>query len=239
VLSAWLVRQGYSADLQRRYRSSGWLESIGSGAMIRKDDKVGYAGAIHALQTQGGMTLHPGGRGAFALLGKAHYLEMSQKKIVLFGAHRETLPVWFRKYKWGVTFDYYQSDFLPPDLGLVEVDIGGLPIKVSGAPRAMMECLFLAPKDQELFECYELMEGLNNLRPDLIQTLLEECKSVKVKRLFLYMAEKAGHTWFSYLNMERVDLGSGKRSLATQGVYIPKYQITVPVELEKHGRATL
>ena len=53
------------------------------------------------------------------------------------------------------------------------------------------------------------------------------------------MAEKAGHTWVSYLNLERVDLGSGKRALVKQGVYIPKYQITVPAELEKHGGAAL
>jgi len=148
ALSAWLVKQGYSADLQRRYRTSGWLESIGNGAMIRRGDQVDYTGAIHALQTQGGMTLHPGGRSAFALLGAAHYLEMSQKKIVLFGAHRETLPVWFREYNWSVTFDYYQTDFLPADLGLAEVDIGGLSVKVSGAPRAMMGVYFLHRKSK-------------------------------------------------------------------------------------------
>jgi hypothetical protein len=27
-----------------------------------------------------------------------------------------------------------------------------------------MECLYLAPEKQELAECYQLMEGLNNLR---------------------------------------------------------------------------
>jgi len=83
------------------------------------------------------------------------------------------------------------------------------------------------------------MEGLNNLRPDLIQKLLEECMSVKVKRLFLYMAEKAGHTWVSCLNLERVDLGIRKRALVKKGVYVPKYQITVPAELQKHGGAAL
>lgn len=43
---------------------------------------------------------------------------------------------------------------------------------------------------------FELMEGLNNLRPNQVQDLLEKCESVKVKRLFLYLAEKAGHEWF-------------------------------------------
>lgn len=76
------------------------------------------------------------------------------------------------------------------------------------------------------------MEGLNNLRPNYIQTLLEQCSSVKVKRLFLYMAEKANHNWFNYIKIEKIDLGSGKRALLNDGVYIPKYNITVPKELE-------
>lgn len=66
-----------------------------------------------------------------------------------------------------------------------------------------MECLYLAPEKQQLLECYEMMEGLNNLRPNLVQQLLEACQSVKVKRLFLYMAEKSGHDWVKYLNLKK------------------------------------
>jgi len=75
------------------------------------------------------------------------------------------------------------------------------------------------------------MEGLNNLRPDQVQTLLETCTSVKVKRLFMVLAEKAGHSWVSYLDLGKVDFGSGKRSVVNGGAYVEKYQITVPKEL--------
>ena len=92
----------------------------------------------------------------------------------------------------------------------------------------MLECLYLVPKKQELVECYEIMEGLNNLRPKQVQDLLEQCSSVKVKRLFLYMADKAQHDWFNYINLEKIDLGKGKRSLVKEGVYISKYSITIP-----------
>ena len=94
-----------------------------------------------------------------------------------------------------------------------------------------MECLYLAPRSQPLQETFELMEGLNNMRPALTQQLLETCRSVKVKRLFLFMADKAGHDWLSYLNLEKIDLGSGKRSIVKDGVYVPRYQITIPKEL--------
>lgn len=107
-------------------------------------------------------------------------------------------------------------------------------IKVSSPARAIMECLYLAPNAQPLFEVFELMEGLNNLRPASVQMLLENCNSVKVKRLFLYLVDKAGHDWLNYLKLEKVSLGAGKRVIVKNGVYVPKYQITVPKELESN-----
>ena len=237
--SSWLTSQGYSADLQRHYRKSKWLESIGTGAMIRTADIVSYEGGIYALQKQTLYTIHPAGRTALSLLGKTHYLELSSKKATVFGGKSEKLPAWFQKHDWGITIDYYQTSFLPSDLGLVEVDFKNFSIKVSNATRAVMECLYLAPEKQELVECYELIEGLNNLRPNQVQELLEKCESIKVKRLFLYMAEKAAHSWFTYLDLKRVDLGQGKRSIVKNGVYIPKYQITIPKELEEHGKRSV
>jgi hypothetical protein len=51
------------------------------------------------------------------------------------------------------------------------------------------------------------------------------------------MAEKAGHRWFNSPNLEKVDLGKGKRSIVKEGVYVPKYQITVPKELAEKNVA--
>lgn len=237
--SKWLSEQGYSGHLQKKYRQSNWLVSIGNGAMIRVGDQVGYEGAIYAVQKQTRSTIHPGGRTALSLLGKAHYLEVDSKRVTLFGSPSEKLPVWFRKHAWGVDLNFYSTSFLPPDLGMTDVELKTFSIRVSGAPRALMECLYLAPEKQNLTECYELMEGLNNLRPDQVQLLLEKCGSIKVKRLFLYLAEKASHDWFRFLDLRKVDLGRGKRSVVKGGVYVEKYQITVPRELEEGGKSGL
>jgi hypothetical protein len=163
--SFWLREKGYSLALQQRYRNSHWLESIGTGAMIRSGDHVTYEGAIYALQLQGNMTVHPGGRTALSLLGKAHYLSLSEKNVAVFGSDGENLPAWFLKHDWGVTVNYHPSSFLPPDIGMSEIELKSFTIKVSGAARALMECLYLAPEKQELMECLELMEALNNLHP--------------------------------------------------------------------------
>ena len=233
--SRWLTTHGYSLDLQRKYRTGKWLQSIGNGAMIRVGDSVGYEGAIYALQRQTNMSVHPGGRTALSLLGKAHYLELARQRVTIFGTPDEDLPAWFRQHDWGVRIEYYPTTCLPPDLGLTEVELKTFSIKVSGAARSLMECLYLAPEKQDLMECYELMEGLNSLRPDHVQSLLEKSTSVKVNRLFLYLAEKAGHRWFNHLRTEHVNLGTGKRSVVKHGAYVDKYQITVPKELEGRG----
>lgn len=232
LASSWLGEQGYSLDLQKQYKKSKWFDTIGTGALIRHGDQVDYLGGIYALQTQLGLYVHPAAKTALAMQGKAHYLELSTKTVQLFGSSEDYLPLWFKKRDWGVSVDCRLTSFLPPELGLVEVEHKNFKVKVSSPARAVMECLYLAPKSQPLIEVYELMEGLNNLRPVTVQKLLEACTSVKVKRLFLYLADKAGHEWLDYLKLENVDLGSGKRAIVSDGAYVSKYQITVPKELE-------
>lgn len=229
--SAWLLNEGYSLDLQKYYRKSGWLNALENGAMFRSNNQPGYEGGVYALQKQTGLSVHPGGRTALALQGRAHYIELDTAQVWLFGGEKEKLPTWFRKHKWDQQIHYKASSFIPKELGLAELSLTGFSIKVSSPARAIMECLYLAPENFDLVECYELMENLNDLRPTLVQELLEACTSIKVKRLFLFMADKLNHSWYKHLNLSKVDLGKGKRSLVKEGVYMSKYQITLPKTL--------
>ncbi|MEX2371969.1 MAG: type IV toxin-antitoxin system AbiEi family antitoxin domain-containing protein, partial [Bacteroidales bacterium] len=70
-----------------------------------------------------------------------------------------------------------------------------------------------------------------NLRPKILQELLENCNSIKVIRLFLYMASKANHQWLDFVDQSRIDLGTGDRVIVKGGVYIKKYKISLPKEL--------
>ncbi|MEX0811462.1 MAG: type IV toxin-antitoxin system AbiEi family antitoxin domain-containing protein [Chitinophagales bacterium] len=233
-LTAWLKQQGYSTQLLNRYKKSQWIVALGNGAMLKAGDKPTIAGALFALQQQAGLSVHPAAKTALQLAGKAHYLAMGQQSYILFGNSKETLPAWVKKHPWQEELKYVKSAFLPAGIGMVEQQIMGLPIKISGAARALMECLYLAPQYQDLQECYEIMEGLNNLRPKVVQQLLEQCTSIKVKRLFLYLAKKAGHQWLAFLNLENIYLGKGKRKIVDNGAYIPEFKITVPKSLA-HG----
>jgi hypothetical protein len=80
------------------------------------------------------------------------------------------------------------------------------------------------------------MQGLANLRPQRVMGLLKACASVKVKRLFLALAERHGHAWFKHLDEKSLDLGSGKRMLVPGGKLHPKYLLTLPADLDAHAR---
>lgn len=232
LTSSWLKKQGYSPGLLRNYRNNHWLATIGNGAMIRSNDTVDYLGAVCALQQQLNLYVHPAAKTALSLLGKTHYLELNASKIFLFGSSNEKLPTWFKNREWGVEIKHFNTSFLPPEKGLIDYQHKTFTVKIASAARAMMECLYLAPHEQDLLECLQMMQGLTNLVPNTIQDLLENCTSVKVKRLFLYLADKSGHDWFNRLDINRIDLGKGNRSLLSDGVYVSKYKITVPKALE-------
>lgn len=91
----------------------------------------------------------------------------------------------------------------------------------------MMEFLYLVPKIHSTDHARKIMESLTTLRPHVMQELLESCNSVKIKRLFLALAEEADHRWFVQIDKEKLDLGSGKRTIDPGGTYNSNYQITI------------
>jgi len=104
-------------------------------------------------------------------------------------------------------------------------------ITIALPERAILECLYLTPEKMDLIECYHILSGLPNLRPKLVQELLEKCSSIKVKRLFFYLAQKTGHQWFDFIDKSSIELGQGDRSIVRNGVYNSVYKITIPKEL--------
>jgi hypothetical protein len=232
LLPSWLLSRGYSYELQQRYRKSGWLKSIGKGAMMKAGDIPVLTGALSALQNIENQNIHIGGRSALELQGLAHYLQINTPVTTLFVNGKTKQPFWFTNNDWNTNTTIFRlSLFEDETLGLIDFQDGELTMKVSNPARAMMECLALCPDKFPLQESFELMEGLGTLRPLKVQELLENCKSVKTKRLFLYFAEKVNHNWFKYLDINKIDLGIGKRSLVESGVLVSKYKLVLPSKL--------
>lgn len=112
---------------------------------------------------------------------------------------------------------------------------GDWPMVLSTPERAILELLDQLPDRETFHQADVLMEGLVNLSPERLVRMLRECRSVKVKRLFLWFAERHGHAWRERLDLAEVDLGRGKRMLVRGGKLDPTYLITVPENLDAGG----
>jgi hypothetical protein len=152
---------------------------------------------------------------------------------MLFGTTGVKLPYWLRQQTEVWQLQYFTTNLFAqaPLLGLTEQRLGNLAINISTPERASLEMLYLVPHTQSVEEAWLLMEGLVTLRPRLVQSLLAACNSIKVRRLFLYLAEQHQHPWFERLDLSAIDLGVGNRSIVSGGRLDPKYQITVPANM--------
>ncbi|MCK5373810.1 MAG: type IV toxin-antitoxin system AbiEi family antitoxin [Alphaproteobacteria bacterium] len=229
--SPWLKKMSISGQLAQRYLKSGWIESLGRAAYKRTNDEINWYGGLASLQQQLSLDVHLGGPTALSVKGSAHYVRLGKERVFLFSALDQKLPKWFLDYDWGNPIEHVKTSMLPSGIAVKEYEFNGMDIKISAPERAILECLYLSPKNFDLLECYQIMEGLTTLRPKVLQALLKRCSSIRVKRLFLYMADKAELPVLKHLNVDEIDLGKGDRMIIKNGVYNSKYKISLPKEL--------
>ncbi len=233
----WMQRCGAYRQLVRQYVAGEWLQPFERGAFVRADDNPDWRGGLYALQTQLHLDVHAAAATALSLKGLGHYLPLGGRPAVyLFGAPGTRLPAWFARHSWEAEIRYSSPALFVPSVpeSFTRVEHGEFSIQVSAPERAMLEVCHLATTNEAIEHLPELMAGLNTLRPQVVQSLLEACRSVRAKRLFLWSAEEAAHEWFSRLSPVKLDLGKGKRQLYRGGRWDPKYQITVPGKEKAH-----
>ena len=227
----WLEKQGVYQQLVHEYEKTSWVSRVGRGAYARAGDKVEWTGGLYAIQEQMGLPIHVGGKTALQMQGYAHFLPMGKgPTVALFGLPGVKLPMWFKQNRWGIKVRYTTTNLFTGEAvqGLTRKNMGSYLLSVSTPERAIMEVLYGVPNEESYEEAKLLMEGLTTLRPRLVQALLEHCVSVKVKRLFMVVAESCGHAWVKKLDTSKVNFGKGKRMLVRGGRLDSKYKITVP-----------
>ncbi|MEP6906603.1 MAG: type IV toxin-antitoxin system AbiEi family antitoxin domain-containing protein [Pseudoxanthomonas sp.] len=248
VTSRWLQVHGYASNLVARYVASGWLVSPARGVYQRAGGVLRWEGVLNTLQCDEGLAVHAGGRFALALQGHEHSLRLGKPATVtLYGAVKP--PGWVGKLSLAERFDYRGRgpfDQVLPNFataadetlqvfGLLRMttDAGARPVVLSMPERAILELCDEPASATFVYEVDALMQGLTTLRPHLLGVLLGQCRSIKAKRLFLALAERHHHAWWSRLNLDKLELGSGKRALVRGGRLHPIYQITLPADLDE------
>ena len=227
--SEWLDRIGYTAQLIKRYRESGWLESLTNGVMFRRSEKLSALAAIHSFNKQTEKKARIAAHSALELHGFSHYIPMGKPKLVVsFDPFKP--GEWVKSDKFDMSIVPFSTGiFSNPSTQVLSKD--NLVLLVSTPEQAFLECLHLVPSHYNYMDLYYLMEQLTSLDSERVQKALENTSSQRIKRMFLYMAEKAGHYWFDMLDMSSMDISNSKLQLVENGTYISKYKITVPKEL--------
>ena len=256
VTAAWLEKRGYSRSLRSQYVASGWLEKPTRGVFRRPRGALRWEHLVISLQTLLEFPASVGGRTALDLQGYAHYLPHDLQEIHLYGDGK--LPSWVSnlplkerinfhnrarllpgdKYSISPLPPLAESDgakdeaFLPGALRITRWGQWNWPLVQSSPERAILEMLDDVPGEVSFHLADVTMEGLVNLSPRRMQALLEDTKSIKVKRLFFFFADRHKHRWLKRIERKSIDLGSGKRMLVKGGRYDPNYQITVPKDFD-------
>ena len=230
--SGWLSQQGYSPQLIDRYRASGWLSALSRGVVYRTGSQLSAFGALASYNQQVEKDLRIAAHSALELWGFNHYVPMG-KPILVVGMDKKTAPQWMQSALFDREFLPFSSSLLSTSQA-VRLRYQDWELPVSMPEQAFMECLLLATKRYDYMDLFYIMEQLTTLRPTVVQSLLEATQHYRIRRLFLYMAEKAGHSWFEDLDTARIDLGTHKLQLIKSGVYVSKYKMTVPQALHDY-----
>jgi Transcriptional regulator, AbiEi antitoxin, Type IV TA system/Transcriptional regulator, AbiEi antitoxin N-terminal domain len=260
VDAAWLEQQGYSRALRHQYVGANWLEQPARGVFRRPRGELTWEQVIISLQRILKFPVSIGGRSALELAGYAHYLSQTPTQIHLYtdkklpvwlfklslpqefvSHNRPRLlptedsqsnlslknPLEVKELEVNEGAATYKTDLLQ---GLMPLGNGDMPLIISTPERAYLELLDELPQYESFHMADMIMEGLTNLSPRRMQSLLEVATSIKVKRLFFLFAERHNHAWLKHLDIKKIDLGTGKRMLVKGGKLHTKYQITLPEE---------
>lgn len=243
VTRRWLIAQGVERHGLDNLVKSRQLMALFSGVYVRPETRLTWQGAVCSLQRMGS-SLTVGGLTSLELQGFAHYLPLSESATVqLCGS--DLLPAWANRLGLKAKFLHRSDARLfgqgnPPSVNHNKDSTVRLPwgdhafaLRASSPERAILELLEDVPETVSFEHADQLMQGLVNLSPRRLESLLRRTRSIKVKRLFFWFAERQRHAWFKKLRSEDFDLGSGKRVLAKSGKLDKKYGITVPEEMRR------
>jgi len=185
------------------------------------------------MQRLAGVPFHLGGLSALNRQGHVHYLPLGfEAAIHLWG--RNTAPAWVTAVKLRERFVFHRERLFEERanaVGLVRLPtrVRDWAVIASSLERAIMEVLSLVDESESSFvHAAELFEGLTAIRPKVVNELLAACRSLKVKRLFLFLGSHYQYPWFEKLDRSAIDLGKGKRLIVRGGRYDREFRITVP-----------
>lgn len=236
VTQPWLTEHGIGYSLAHKYTQSGWLRKISAGVYYRPGASAtevpGWSDALHAALHQLHLPVHLAGLSSLAHQGLSHYLQLQSEPVWVGVPNRQLLPKWFREFK-GQQWWYCTNSKLHNlcEQDFVTLPVNGKELTASCAELAAYEVVDAIGRLIRFEHAAELFQGLVNLRPRRVQSILERSHAVQTNRVFLFLSHLHGHQWARRLDEASINLGAGKRQVVAGGKLDERYQITVPESL--------
>ncbi|NOI65394.1 type IV toxin-antitoxin system AbiEi family antitoxin [Vibrio sp. 99-8-1] len=244
VTKKWLVEKGLTLHAIDNAVKTDTLLLLSSGVYCQYSRSISWEGVVASMQymnMKNDSKLPPeivGGLSALALSGLSQYVLLNNNSHVHLYT-KDKLPTWLARLSLPSTFERHStrmlwSDELLQNRVFIKEHVWQQelpPVYFSCPEKAILEVLLNVPEAVSFEHADELMQGLINLSPRKLNTLLTACKNVKVKRLFFWFAKRQNYPWFKKLDISCYDLGSGKRVVAKGGKLDKDYLITVPAHM--------
>ena len=195
---------------------------------------------------------------ALRLQGHEHYATMGSYEGDIWLTSPRPLPQWVHQIEMNATFFTIRSGALWPDKppsgqaawglkpvmlladcplphGFVRLNWGtwSWPLAISSRELALIEAFLpVTGKYESSFDMpLRSTESMFHLHWERLQGLLETCRSKRVKRLVLWMAEYSELPFSEHLDLDRVELGSSTMRLLPPGApgrFSPSQRLYVP-----------
>jgi hypothetical protein len=189
-----LTKLGVSSALAHHYLKSGWLARLGRGVFMFPNDTLRRDDCLKFLSRRV-KGFHVGGKTALAWRGVRHNLP-AREPLSLWGVGKTRFPDWFQKlFPARYTTRNPFSSKLPKNFVLQPLPETPDGVLVSAPERALLEMLSEVGIYQGIEEARNIMEGARSLRPEVLTTLVKNCRRVKVVRLCVSWAEELNLPW--------------------------------------------
>ncbi len=237
---AYMLAQGVDRHGFDNAVKSGKLKAICRGVYMRDGLSLNWQGVMTSLNIlYEKQPVYVGGLSALEQSGFNHYLK-NNSSIHVYSAINK--PKWLDYLDLNSDFIWHSTKRIWNELPTDKLNNSNHFISVkwrddvpgylqASLEQASLELLAGVPNDLSFEHADSLFQGLSSLSPKKLNLLLNQCRSVKAKRLFFWFAKRHGFAWSRYLNVVDYDLGKGKRMIDKNGVLDKELLITVPNDL--------
>ena len=242
----------YSLGLSRPdvdyYLRSEYLVSVARGFYMRNNQYPLDWREVVASLYELGFVVHVGGATVISESGLDHFVSLKNERQEVSLFSFQNLPTWLnslddeitrKKFKFTLNKQSWLSNLPKSAYKVQRFGPWDRSIKYATLELALLEQLVEVKNEQDIVTLDRQMEGMASLSPNRLNQLLPVCTNVKAKRLFGWLADRHAHNWAKHINWDKIDCGSGKRSVVPGGRYNSKWKITMPQDMENqsvHGR---